>query len=974
MSRLIVSFFMFILAISGMAQTRVSKPLADAINQGKFYMKMYGTQSDENEDEDVPTSIVMTMEMAQKGKVFLSSANTGHYTMANLFANGKRYMLDANSKTYQTFPGMPGQSSMLGTLTFKQQGTCRVNGNDGWYYDAYTSSMGMNVTFYYNSNKVAIVDIEEMGGAMSLMSFNKRIPDNVHLGITAGWKGQGSPAPPTVAAGYKDADASVEMACGEMLKEIVITDKRPISKPVYASSFSAPAGGDGNAAAPTATGDKMDITTIGIKKAYEELLAWCEDKDADEVVDAIYYSHNNYVSQIIGGNICGTDVERALARAIIIPSPTIISGACAGYIATGHVDEALPILEELHKIVPDDASVVENLVECYMEKRKATPAMILINQTADTMNRGELFAAKGMILFEQGKYDEGFDALFHALSLGYCDEEMAQVLIQTKTYITCHLPRKDNPAMDGKSIDEVMNRIFSKENLDLLRMGITFGPEYEDAKMHRELHLDWKYGIATVEACRQGLSDNEARVSRVYDEAKAAADYMNNIFCMCDENLLRMKEMTMQANEGLDLEGSSVFWSAFMLSVYYELRLNYETGFYASEDMETHKLEGWFSEGYGSYFNRMRTESAQIDRKVESIDERIKQHDEKVESNPSADDLVTRYALQDEKARLLYEETIKYSNNVLGELLKHYGQNVRPLAEEYVRTMEKALTRIPDEGARHMLFYQAHSEVLMPYMRTIHEGAEMGDQLNLMHEHYDQAHGQYVAMWEEFNKEKFREEQQRIEKILKAEAYKEECKYFEVDPLKNYDPNSGLLPEFSRYTRDLDLFGLFSISAGTKHGRIFFELRNNATGETKGYLPQIEKKYKKTAVDCFGRDNGDLYKDWIANKVKSGAQDLFVGSFKLMPLVGDKASDIAGRMLKGGKDESKELTWYYDKNGALLRRGFEHKKTYSAGGNFSYTHTTEITRDAARTTVAIKRHRHSINYDSDAGNFTVGWE
>lgn len=83
--------------------TYVSKPIADAINGGKFYMKLYGLQTDDDEEDDdeesnIPSSGMVTMEMAQSGKVVLSSATMGRMAITHLFANGKRYMLDMNSR------------------------------------------------------------------------------------------------------------------------------------------------------------------------------------------------------------------------------------------------------------------------------------------------------------------------------------------------------------------------------------------------------------------------------------------------------------------------------------------------------------------------------------------------------------------------------------------------------------------------------------------------------------------------------------------------------------------------------------------------------------------------------------------------------------------------------------------------------------------------------------------------------------
>lgn len=867
-------------------------------------------------------------------------------------------------------------SSAVGRLTFKQQGTCKVNGQDGWYYDDYSSSYGFTVTFCYNSNKVAVIDMGEMTeGAKSLLSFNKRIPDNVKLGITTGWKGQGSPAPPTVASNYKDPDVSKELACGTMMGKIVITDKRPLTNHVYASAFVAASGNDGGAEG----GNDIDVNNVdkvtveGIKKAYAEILDWCKDKTTEEIVDAAFDGNNDFVCQMLTGNATGQDVERAVARAIIVPSPTIIGSACAGYIITGHEDEAMPMLEKLHELQPDDHIVASNLVECLIEKRMAKPAMILIDQTADKANSGELFGTKGMLLMEEGKYDEGFDALFKALSLGYCGEEMAQVLMQLKSYITYFLPREDDPTPGGRTIDEVMDRIFSENNLELLRKGMTFGKEYETT-MHRDLSIDWMYSPGSVEACVDNLKENEQKVKDVYDEVNDKIKPDGNLFSMGDENLMMLKEMPLQENEALDLEGSSNFWSAFVLGWYYELRLNHETGFYCAEDQKKHELVGWGSSGYYDYWNTMKAQSILDSRKVKSVEDEIEAHDKKMESGKVGEkDLLRVLELQDKLAKVQYTSQKAYSSTVLTKLRSHYNNSVLPLAKEYVEAMETCMSYIPERSARRQLFYQAHSQALFIYKNTIREGANLGEGLVQLHQIYDTVHEQYVRMYEEYMKSKLKEsDEERIAKIESSDAFKAECRYFEVDSLKNFNGNNGLLPEFSRNSRDLSPFGLFTISAGTVHGRIFFEYRNNATGKGRGFYPGINKTYKLEAANSVGRENSELYKEWIANKVKDGAKGLVISSLKLMPIIGDKASDFVSKVSKAGVEDKSTLYWYYGRNGNLLRRGFERSRTYSAGGAFSYTDHYSETREASRNTISVRRHRHEISYSTEEnGTFTV---
>jgi len=60
-------------------------------------------------------------------------------------------------------------------LTFKQQGECKVDGQP-YYYDEYTFE-GTPVTFYYNSARVAIIDLGHgRGGAMAWTDESGKVP------------------------------------------------------------------------------------------------------------------------------------------------------------------------------------------------------------------------------------------------------------------------------------------------------------------------------------------------------------------------------------------------------------------------------------------------------------------------------------------------------------------------------------------------------------------------------------------------------------------------------------------------------------------------------------------------------------------------------------------------------------------------------------------------------------------------------
>ena len=171
----------------------VSKRLVDAINSGKFYMKTGGSFRIDDGGEALFAE--MQMETATKGEVTMSRVNTNGMQNVILSANGYNYMLDEAKKTYtpQATVDMQGSSSM-DKLTFVRQGTCKLNGAD-YYYDEWKTASGDRFFFYYNSPKVAAIEMmgtsvgsEGMTGPMSLLSFKSSIPKNMYFCLGNEWK------------------------------------------------------------------------------------------------------------------------------------------------------------------------------------------------------------------------------------------------------------------------------------------------------------------------------------------------------------------------------------------------------------------------------------------------------------------------------------------------------------------------------------------------------------------------------------------------------------------------------------------------------------------------------------------------------------------------------------------------------------------------------------------------------------------
>lgn len=156
------------------------------------------------------------MEIAGKDGVNMSRVSIYGMNVVSIGANGYTYLLDEQKQTYQAIRNP--QQVMDGNLQFSRQGTCKVDGQDGWYFDEYKDASGQPITFYYNSDKVAILELgeskEDELGPMWLHVLQKAIPENMYFCLPSGWKSAtgGAPALPTCATPWKDTEAANNLA------------------------------------------------------------------------------------------------------------------------------------------------------------------------------------------------------------------------------------------------------------------------------------------------------------------------------------------------------------------------------------------------------------------------------------------------------------------------------------------------------------------------------------------------------------------------------------------------------------------------------------------------------------------------------------------------------------------------------------------------------------------------------------------
>ena len=200
------------LSVAAFAQGRlVSTPIVEAIESGKFYMKVSMDLGGRK----------ATVEMASRAGVTMSRTSMAGIDAVTLSVGEIVYQLDEKKKTWSAGMGM---AQAPGQMTFVRQGTCKVGGKSGWYFDEYTSD-GQTITIYYNSDKVAIIDLgDPQMGPAALQSFSPTIPKHMYFCVGNDWTGEGI-APPRCASRWTDNGPAVELACGGNLASVVISGK-----------------------------------------------------------------------------------------------------------------------------------------------------------------------------------------------------------------------------------------------------------------------------------------------------------------------------------------------------------------------------------------------------------------------------------------------------------------------------------------------------------------------------------------------------------------------------------------------------------------------------------------------------------------------------------------------------------------------------------------------------------------------------
>ena len=751
----------------------VSKPLADAISSGKFYMKIDGDFNVEG------MRVKFVTEMAQKDEVMMNRMDMTGRKNVTLSANGYDYLLDEAKKTYTPQPTTSGESNAntFGKLSFMRQGTCQLNGSD-YFYDEYRSQNGKKFVFYYNSAKVAAVEMdlgegmEEMAGPMSLLSFNLSIPKGMYFCLDNSWKkeadnpqmggmmggqmpemsaaereqmayqlkrlaeqglvdesqiekmlgqqmggsgGSGqAPEPPRCSTPWTDNTQGMELAAGTNLGAITLNGKRPTPRDnyVYASNFREK---------PAVTGPRLDlnVTDEGVWLAFEQMSKAVEGMTVEQAVDYVNGVSSAALTCAEMNAATGQIIEQAVAACMVNPSSLTYNNAGMLFVHIADDKHALDYFKQAEKIDPENPSVLTNIADCYLAAENTAEAERYVAKALMfTPDFGPALQMRTTLLLKKGKYEEAAEALLQCAAHHFSDITAAQF----NSFIT-YLQNEAVKA-DGQSVrfEEVMNRLMPQRNIDLLKEAMKAGFKGTvQAGQPERRTFEWPYEIPSVMLQRKSLKEmadaNDDNLRKNRERAKELNDEKWQIYFMAgagyDEPDAYAMLCSMHGYEGKPLLDLRQFWCLQLWQTYYQLRLNWAKGLYA-DNGSSEGVKGDCPESFRVLYQRIHA----IDEKSAKDSEEL---DKCMESNEG--NLVGLVGCQG-----AYFEDDK--NNQLDKLVeqkKHYEASVQPVLEEYWATMTEMLGYCNDTRLQEWFVNEMLYDVNRSWLGYISDGAATGE-------------------------------------------------------------------------------------------------------------------------------------------------------------------------------------------------------------------------------------------------------
>ena len=757
----------------------VSQRIADAIGNGKFYMKVGGDFMIQNTYHHK-----FLMEIAMKDDAIMNRAEMNGKENVSLSIDDYSYVLNESQKTYSTqfMPENEAGFSNFGKLTFTRQGICKLNGAD-YHYDEYQTQSGNKFVFYYNSAKVSVIEMdlgagmEEMSGPMSLISFNTAIPSEMYFCLGSEWKkgtdnppmggqmggqmpemddfqmeqiktqmrmmaeqgidvsgfenmlnrqkggnaGQKAPEPPRCNTAWTDNSPSIELAAGTNLGKITISGQQSTNRNnyVYLADFQE---------RPATTSPRMDlnVTDEGVWLAFEQLSKAVDGMTVEQAVDYVNGVSSAALTCAEMNAATGQIIEQAVAACMVNPSSLTYNNAGMLFVHIADDKHALDYFKQAEKIDPENPSVLTNIADCYLAAENTAEAEKYVAKALMfTPDFGPALQMRTTLLLKKGKYEEAAEALLRCAAHHFSDITAAQF----NSFIT-YLSNEAVKA-DGQSVrfEEVMNRLMPQKNIDLLKEAMKAGFKGTvQAGQPERRTFEWPYEIPSVMLQRKSLKEmadaNDEALNKNRERAKELNDEKWQIYFMAgagyDEPDAYAMLCSMHGYEGKPLLDLRQFWCLQLWQTYYQLRLNWAKGLYADSG-SSDGVKGDCPESFRLMYQRLKA----IDEKSAKDSKEMDKCKESNEGNLAA--LV-------ECQRAYYDDERNNELDKLVEQKKHYEASVQPVLEEYWATMTEMLGYCNDTRLQEWFVNEMLYDVNRSWLGYISGGAATGESIYASYE------------------------------------------------------------------------------------------------------------------------------------------------------------------------------------------------------------------------------------------------
>ena len=505
----IIATAMLLMPLAASAQnTYVSKPAADLISSGHYFIRFDGKVHDPEQNTDIKMQIAT----AVKDGVSCTFNESAEALTLNT-AKGT-FMLDVKAKNYRVI-NQTNQTFNIGRLTFQKQGTCKLNGKD-FYFDEYRSTLGNKVRFFYNSTKIAAVDFgaPEMP-VVNISTLDKKIPQNMILCLSPEWKSSGGGAggvpnnmqqqiieqmrkeidpndlppgmtvddminmalgrmnggaaqnrpttpaiePPKCAQPYNDPSPSNDLADPTSYSNIQITDIKYLTTPVYASKFSKPK-------TQGVFNPSMEVTEEGVKQQLQALDQKFANMSVEQIEKYMTQASSDIMTAIQFNLVNGSLIEYSLALCVV--NPTALNYNNAGILMAykGETENAKDLFMQALAIDNQNAIVQVNLANYYLEKGDLINARKYAENALSTQpDFGEAYQILTGVNIKENKFYEATTTLFKSAETFFNDITAMQFFSLIYNLKVEQHKVANNPSYPYMN---VVNKVFTKENLESL--------------------------------------------------------------------------------------------------------------------------------------------------------------------------------------------------------------------------------------------------------------------------------------------------------------------------------------------------------------------------------------------------------------------------------------------------------------------------------------------------------------------------